>query len=193
MPWPLPDEAQRYEKLVLANGRLFVHGVAIELRSHALEFAYTQSWHCRFAVDSSGAQGLVCGWQRMVHEPAYEAGPYGSYSPLAYGCYAAGAPGSYAAYSSFSQYGSYGADDPSGTAQSGGEVSDQPAGPSSRAFVTLVGMNEYGTVRLVYLSKIESVSVSLGAFELERADVELHFQAAKTLYEVLHVNDGADK
>ena len=71
-------------------------------------------------------------------------------------------------------------------------MSDQPAGPSSRAFVTLVGMNEYGTVRLVYLSKIESVSVSLGAFELERADVELHFQAVKTLYEVLHVNDGAD-
>ncbi|HVK16201.1 MAG TPA: hypothetical protein VM533_04575 [Fimbriiglobus sp.] len=181
MHWSSLDEAQRYEKIVLTNGRLFVHGIAITLQSHVLEFAYTQSWHCRFAIDSSGAQGLVCGWQRMVHEPSYETGSYGSY----------GADTSDARYVSYDAA----ADDPSARSlDSGGGVSGQQSSDAhSRAFVTLVGMNEHGTIRLVYLSKIENVSLSLDAFKLERAEVVLHFQATKTLYEIMHVNDGAEK
>jgi hypothetical protein len=183
---PSLEEVQRSEKVILADGKLYVHGIPIALRSHVLEFLYTEHWHCRLVIDSCGAQGLVCGWQRMVHEPSYEAVPYGGY-----GSHASYSPPGYASASlaqgasldsAHSAYG-YGA---GLTEQVGGE-------PVSRAFVNLVGMSEYGALRFVCLSKIQRVSLSLHAFELDKAPVVLHFQAGRTFSEIVYIRDGAER
>lgn len=181
MNWPSLDEVQRTEKIFLADGKLHVHGIAIPLRSHVLEFFFTQSWHCRLVIDSCGAQGLVCGWQRMVHEPNYEAVPYGSYSSHAMSGYPSPcAPLDTSANSAYSAYGSQ-----------GGLMEQQSHDPVSRAFVNLVGMNEYGAIRLICLSKILRVSLSLHAFELDKAGVMFHFQAGKVFHEIAYIRDGA--
>jgi hypothetical protein len=181
--WPSLDEVQRTEKIFLADGKLYVHGIPIWLRSHVLEFFYTQSWHCRVTIDSCGAQGLVCGWQRMVHEPNYDAIPYGSYgSHVMHGYPAACPPLGVATNPAYSAYGS-----------EGGLMEQETHEPVSRAFVNLVGMNEYGAIRLICLSKIQRLSLSLHAFELEKAGVTFHFQTRKAFHEIVYVRDGAEK
>lgn len=183
MNWPSLDEVQRTEKIFLADGKLYVHGIAIPMRSHVLEFFCTHSWHCRLVIDSCGAQDLVCGWQRMVHEPNYEAVPYVSYgSHLTYGHVDPYAPQGAAANPAYSAYGS-----------EGGLMEHGTHEPVSRAFVNLVGTNEYGALRFICLSKILRVSLSLHAFELEKAGVMLHFQTGKGFHEIVYVRDGAGK
>jgi hypothetical protein len=202
---------RRYESIKLADGRLFVHGCPIALRSCVLEFWYRRTWRCRFAIDADGAQGLVSSWQRLVHEPCQAAAPYSSYPSYGnhiYGAHPLGRPyGSYGGYSktpvespemasaSSAQqrparaYGAYSLQTSSSNLEipTAAEKLDEPV---SRAFVTLVGTNEYGTSRLLYLSKIQNVSVTLDAFELEQASVTFRFQSGRTLPEIVHINDG---
>ena len=191
MSWPSLDEVQRTEKIFLSDGKLYVHGIPIGLRSHVLEFFYTQSWHGRLVIDSSGAQGLVCGWQRMVHEPNYDAArsvsygshlTYGHVNSLIYGHAVPHAPLGAATDAARSAYGSEG-----GLLERGAQE------PVSRAFVNLVGTNEYGALRFICLSKILRVSLSLHAFELDKAGVMIHFQAGKGFHEIVYVRDGAER
>jgi hypothetical protein len=216
-------QPRRSEKIKLADGRLFVHGFQICVRSCVIEFWYRRTWRCRFAIDADGAQGLVSSWQRMVHEPSHGYAPYSAYGSKPYPAYGKYPHPTYGghAYPKYSgqahpKYGSQaypstgphdaspheghyrlaGTSYPSYASRQWAASQESPQcaeaidGPVSSAYVTLVGTNEYGASRLIYLSKIQNVSLTLDAFELETAWTRFRFQTGRTLPEVVHINDG---
>jgi hypothetical protein len=124
----------------------------------------------------------------MIHEPDYESGPYGSYPSTTYG---EGIDGCYGStiYGTCLPYGSH--PPPYSKPQEPAPFSYPPSQlPVSRAYVTLIGTNEVGTSRLIYLSKIQSVALKLDAIELQQAWVTFRFQAGRSLPEIVHLNDG---
>ncbi len=160
--------------IYLRDGRLVLQSIDLPLYSQAIDFDRSDKWEFRIEVISGSCQLLLHTWQRMIHEPTYfhDGGNYES----------ATVPYEVATYAGDDLY-----------AATGGNDYSQGNYQTSHTFganVVLLGNSEFGARRIVYLSCISQMEMSIDSLLLDRVLVRFRCPADLPLESVLHINDG---
>lgn len=174
---PLPDPNRR-RTIYLRDGRLALQRDEIPLLSNEIVFELLGDWIFQLAIPAGCSQHLLHTWQRMIHEPTHTqtGNSYQSYASKS------------STYSQACDPQHYTSDMYGGNDYGQGEQSHSLAG----AHVALVGNNERGERRVVYLEGIREMQITIDSFQLDQAILCFRCQAICGLDAILYINDGCD-